>query len=102
MLIHVRKPTEAAEYLSLEASPTAMHFDSEQLDALDLQIGRRIRLRRRQLGMNQTDLATRIGVTFQQVHKYESGQSAVTAARLFAIAAAMNCPVDYFYADVSS
>jgi len=100
MLSDVREPIESSTYSTPKAAPV-MDFDSRKLDAIDVQIGRRIRMRRRLLGLNQTELARRIGVTFQQVHKYETGQSAVTAARLYAIATALGSPIDYFYDDVT-
>jgi DNA-binding XRE family transcriptional regulator len=102
MLTDVRDQTETNDYSMPAASSPAMNFDTQHLDAIDFQIGRRIRMRRRHLGMNQSDLARAIGVTFQQVHKYETGQSAVTAARLFAVAAALGCPVGYFYDDLNA
>jgi DNA-binding transcriptional regulator YiaG len=100
MLNNVREQIESVEYFSQKASPMVMDFDPSKLVAIDLHIGRRIRMRRRQLGLNQSELARRIGVTFQQVHKYETGQSAVTAARLFAIATALGSPLEYFYDDI--
>ena len=78
-----------------------MQADLHRLGALDVHIGRRIRLRRRIMGLNQTELARRIGVTFQQVHKYETGQSAVTASRLYAIAAALGVTLGYFYDEIA-
>ena len=100
ILSDVREPIESTEYFSPKASSMVMDFDPNKLDAIDAHIGRRIRMRRRQLGLNQSELARRIGVTFQQVHKYETGQSAVTAARLFAIATALGSVLEYFYDDV--
>jgi DNA-binding transcriptional regulator YiaG len=102
MLSNVREQIESTEYFTAKATSTVMDFDSRKLDAIDVHIGRRIRMRRRLLGLNQTELARRIGVTFQQVHKYETGQSAVTAARLYAIAMALGLPLEYFYDDLPS
>ena len=79
-----------------------MNSDSHKLTVIDGHIGRRIRLRRRLLGMNQSELAARIGVTFQQVHKYETGQSAITAHRLFAVARVFRCGIDEFYSDLDA
>jgi DNA-binding transcriptional regulator YiaG len=100
MLSRVSEQRESTEHVSPKAAP-AMAFDPAKLDAIDVHIGRRIRIRRRLLGLNQTELARRIGVTFQQVHKYETGQSAVTAARLYALAAALGAPMDYFYDEIA-
>jgi transcriptional regulator with XRE-family HTH domain len=65
--------------------------------ALDAQIGKRIRIRRRQLGMSQTDLAEKIGVAFQQVQKYENGTNRVPASRLPYVAGALDVHMGYFY-----
>jgi transcriptional regulator with XRE-family HTH domain len=47
--------------------------------------------------MNQTDLAVRLGVTFQQIQKYEKGVNRVAAARLLDIATVLTAPIDYFF-----
>jgi transcriptional regulator with XRE-family HTH domain len=60
-----------------------------------------MRVRRKELGLTQTDLARAIGVTFQQVQKYENGTSCVLAGRLFAIAQALQVPVSYFLQPVN-
>jgi transcriptional regulator with XRE-family HTH domain len=65
--------------------------------ALDIQIGKRIRIRRRQLGISQTDLANKLGVAFQQVQKYENGKNRVPASRLPHVAGALDVHVGYFY-----
>ena len=58
---------------------------------LDVEIGRRIRERRRDLGLSQSQLAAAIGVTFQQVQKYERGANRVSFSRLMDIVAALQC-----------
>jgi transcriptional regulator with XRE-family HTH domain len=65
---------------------------------IDLRVARRIRERRLRLGMTQQQLARRIGVAFQQAHKYEHGLSRVSAGRLYDIAAALEAPIEYFFA----
>ena len=60
-------------------------------------IGAKIRMRRGELGMTQTDLAKAIGVTFQQVQKYEQGKNRVGGSRLDGIAKALQVPVSYFF-----
>ena len=63
---------------------------------LDIDIGRRIKLRRIQLGLSQSDLARKIGpVAFRQVQKYENGTDRVSASRLYLIAEAVG--VGFFY-----
>jgi len=65
----------------------------------DIQIGNKIRLQRVVLGMSQERLAKEIGVTFQQVQKYEKGINRVSPARLQDIARALNMPVAHFFDD---
>ena|SRR5919202_5021487 len=67
---------------------------------VDHLVGARIRLRRQTIGMTQTELAEQIGVTFQQVQKYELGTNRVGASRLAAIAAALRVPVAFFFEEL--
>lgn len=60
---------------------------------LDIALGSRIRLRRRELGYSQEQLAREVGITFQQVQKYEHGTNRVSFSRLVEIAQALNCGV---------
>jgi transcriptional regulator with XRE-family HTH domain len=66
------------------------------LSALDAYIGRRLKLRRVMLRMSQDALASMIGVTFQQVQKYESGANRISASRLFVIAKVLQVEVGFF------
>jgi transcriptional regulator with XRE-family HTH domain len=68
-------------------------------DPIDVIVGRHIRTRRLLLDMNQQELARALGVTFQQVQKYESGANRVSASRLWEIAAVLNMPIAYFFPD---
>lgn len=63
----------------------------------DREIGRRIKMRRNELGMNQQLLAKQIGVSYQQVQKYENGTDRVGASRLFTIANALHCDISNFF-----
>jgi transcriptional regulator with XRE-family HTH domain len=63
----------------------------------DLELGKRIRLRRVEQGISQAELGSRIGISFQQVQKYEKGVNRVGAARLQQIATALDVPVTFFY-----
>lgn len=69
---------------------------------IDLHVGRRLRRRRRLLGLTQQQLAECIGIRFQQVQKYECGANRVTASRLYELAGALQAPVSYFYEGLSS
>lgn len=64
---------------------------------IDDHLGARIRERRIMLGLTQQQIADRIGVTFQQVHKYERGIDRISAGRLFEIAQTLNVPIQYFF-----
>jgi transcriptional regulator with XRE-family HTH domain len=65
--------------------------------AFDDHVGARVRERRITLGLTQSQLAALVGVTYQQLHKYERGINRVSAGRLFEIARALSIPVGYFY-----
>lgn len=67
----------------------------------DLHVGKRLRRRRRLLGMTQQQLAESIGIRFQQIQKYECGANRVTASRLYELAVALNVPVGYFFEGLS-
>ncbi len=66
-------------------------------DALDIAVGQRIRIERLSRRMSQTELADRIGVSFQQVQKYEKGLNRVGAGRLTRIAEVLGIPVRSFF-----
>ena len=65
--------------------------------SVDLHVGLKIRDRRKELRLSQTDLGTKVGVSFQQVQKYENGTNRVGASRLAVIAKALGVPVGYFF-----
>ncbi len=65
----------------------------------DKQLGMRIRLRRVEQKMSQAELGFKLGVSFQQVQKYEKGINRVGASRLVQVAAALEVPVTFFYDD---
>jgi transcriptional regulator with XRE-family HTH domain len=68
-----------------------------RITAHDQNIGRRVRVRRLEKGLSQTELGNRIGVTFQQVQKYESGANRISAFRLQRIAELLNVPIAFFF-----
>lgn len=65
----------------------------------DVHVGSRIRLRRNMLGMSQEKLGELLGITFQQIQKYEKGSNRVGASRLQAISSILNVPVSFFFED---
>ncbi|WFS69566.1 helix-turn-helix transcriptional regulator (plasmid) [Agrobacterium leguminum] len=66
-------------------------------DNIDVDVGTKIKLRRRLVGMSQESLGAAIGVTFQQVQKYEKGMNRVGASRLARIAEVLGVPVSFFF-----
>ena len=71
-------------------------------DPVDVHVGARIRTRRLLIGMNQETLANALGLTFQQVQKYEGGANRVSASRLAEIANVLGVPIAYFFADIEA
>jgi transcriptional regulator with XRE-family HTH domain len=69
---------------------------------IDVHVGTRIRTRRLFLGMTQEQLASVLGVSFQQQQKYEKGDNRISAARLAAIADALRVPISYFFAQIET
>ena len=68
---------------------------------IDIHVGARLRQRRTLLGMSQDQLAQTLGVTFQQVQKYERGANRIGASRLFELACALSAPVGFFFEGLS-
>lgn len=64
---------------------------------IDVHVGKRLRRRRRLLGLTQVQLAESIGIRFQQIQKYECGANRITASRLYELAGALNVPTSYFF-----
>ncbi len=67
---------------------------------VDEHVGARVRLHRVLLGMTQTDLGTAIGVTFQQMQKYERGTNLISASRLHDLARVLDVPIEHFFDDM--
>ena len=72
-------------------------IESRTANPVDLHVGARIRMRRRLQGVSQEKLAEALGLTFQQVQKYERGANRVSASKLYEIAAMLRAPVAYFF-----
>ena len=65
--------------------------------SINIHVGQRIRQRRWMLGMTRQQLCDRVGITFRQIEKYETGANRISASRIRYIAAAMEVPVSYFF-----
>ena len=74
----------------------------KQANPVDAHVGHRVRLRRMLIGMSQERLGELLGLTFQQVQKYEKGINRIGAGRLFEVAGILGVPVSFFYEDVDS
>ena len=72
---------------------------SRRPNPIDVHVGSRVRFRRMLLGMSQEKLAERLGLTFQQIQKYEKGINRIGASRLFDLAQVLSVPVQFFYED---
>jgi transcriptional regulator with XRE-family HTH domain len=68
-------------------------------DPIDIHVGSRVRLRRTMMGMSQEKLGDSLGITFQQIQKYEKGTNRMGASRLQNIAVVLNTPVAFFFED---
>jgi transcriptional regulator with XRE-family HTH domain len=77
-------------------------MEPKRTSALDRAIGARVRARRTSLGMSQERLGEALGITFQQVQKYERGANRISASRLHAIAAILGTEVSHFFEDRSA
>ncbi len=66
---------------------------------MDVHVGSRVRLRRMVIGMSQEKLGERMGLTFQQIQKYEKGTNRIGASRLFQLSQILDVPVQFFFED---
>jgi transcriptional regulator with XRE-family HTH domain len=72
-------------------------INPKKADPVDVEVGQRIKIQRLQSGLSQTTLAEKLGITFQQVQKYEKGVNRVGAGRLTKIAEVLGVPVSSFF-----
>ena len=72
------------------------------ISPIDVHVGARVRVRRTLLGMSQTTLGDVLGLSFQQVQKYENGTNRISASRLYDLARILDVPVEYFFEDMSA
>ena len=75
---------------------------TKKTNPIDAQVGNRVRIRRMLIGMSQERLGDLLGLTFQQVQKYEKGVNRIGAGRLFEIARILGVPIDFFYDGVGA
>ncbi len=72
-------------------------LNSRRANPIDKHVGERVRMRRMLLGMSQEKLGEQLGLTFQQVQKYEKGVNRIGASRLFDLAQVLGVPIQFFY-----
>ncbi|BDA87078.1 transcriptional regulator [Aureimonas sp. SA4125] len=77
-----------------------MTENKKKPNPVDTHVGSRVRLRRTMLGMSQEKLGEALGITFQQIQKYEKGSNRIGASRLQRITEVLNVPVSFFFEDV--
>ena len=70
-------------------------------NAIDMHVGKRVRLRRTLMGMSQEQLGANLDITFQQVQKYERGSNRISASRLWDISQILDVPISFFFDDMS-
>ena len=66
-------------------------------DPIDRHVGAQLRLRRAQAGMTQSELGAKVGLSFQAVQKYETGENRISASRLYQLARILDVPQSYFF-----
>lgn len=71
-------------------------------DPVDIHVGARVRLRRTLLGMSQEKLGNALGLTFQQVQKYERGANRIGSSRLFQLSKILDVPVSFFFDEMTT
>lgn len=71
-------------------------------DPIDIHVGSRVRMRRTLLGMSQEKLGNALGLTFQQIQKYERGANRIGSSRLYKLSHILDVPVGYFFDDMPS
>jgi transcriptional regulator with XRE-family HTH domain len=87
----------AKTHIMKQAKVVDKHVRARRADGRDAEVGRRVRSRRLECRLSQTELADRIGVTFQQVQKYEKGVNRIGAGRLQRISEALEVPISFFF-----
>src|SRR5216683_598599 len=90
----LRSPGRQRQVLRAKKSPKSE--PNRRSDHRDTEVGRRVRTQRLTKGLSHTELGTKIGVTFQQVQKYENGGNRIGAGRLSRIAEALEVPASFF------
>lgn len=86
--------------MAVEKKKTKKTLRSENPDPVDVHVGSRLRMRRNLVGLSQEQLGKSLGLTFQQIQKYERGINRMGSSRLFQIAKTLSVPVAYFFEEI--
>jgi len=97
-MIRVKRPDQPADAEAVAGAPGA---GKRGRSDIDVRVGRRLREARLLAGLSQSQLGARIGVTFQAVQKYESGENRLSASRLLGAAEVLRQPLSCFFDDLS-
>ncbi len=92
-----KKRTEAGTL----AAAVSLSKRGEGPNPIDIHVGQRLRLRRTLLGLSQESLGEAVGITFQQLQKYERGANRISASRLFNLAQVLGVPVSFFFDELN-
>ena len=93
----------AAAEMAMPNNETVERVEREhRASPIDVHVGTRVRLRRTLLGMSQEKLGEALGLTFQQIQKYERGVNRIGASRLFDLARVLDVPIGFFFDDMSA
>ncbi len=85
---------------TLPLTPAVVSRRGEGPNPIDVHVGARLRLRRTLLGLSQEKLGEAVGITFQQLQKYERGSNRISASRLFNLSQVLGVPVSFFFDDM--
>ena len=96
-----RQLMDRKESLVVSPQQNERNFRITNNNAIDLHVGKRLRLRRTLLGMSQEQLGAELNITFQQVQKYERAANRVSASRLWDMSQILDVPISYFFDDMS-
>ena len=89
--------------VKMAAQKTQLVADNDSKpDPIDVHVGQRLRQRRMLVGMSQEKLGDSVGLTFQQIQKYERGTNRMGASRIFRFAQILSVPVSYFYDEMAA
>jgi len=97
-------PFPSSTYVSIQTNICGLVVGlktlAKQPDPIDVHVGIRVRLRRTLLGFSQEKLGTEVGLTFQQIQKYERGANRISASRLYQFSVFLGVPVSFFFDDM--